>query len=166
MMGEVLTRRFASSDERKFASLPELLIVDGGKGQLGVALEALREAGLSDRVALAALAKEHEWLFVPGRSEPIVLSPSSKARLLVTHLRDEAHRFAVDYHRTVRQKALKKSMLDEAPGIGKGRRQALLQHFGSLSRLTQASVGELAEVEGIGPRLAQQLHAYLNLDSA
>ncbi len=162
MMGEVLTRRFASKDERKFAGLPELLIVDGGKGQLGVAIEVLAAAGLTDKVAVCGLAKENEWLFVPGKSEPIILQKSSKALMMVTHLRDETHRFAIEYHRTVRKKAFKQSMLDDAPGIGKGRRQALLQHFGSLSKLTAASVGELAQVEGIGPRLAQQLHEYLS----
>jgi len=162
MMGEVLTRRFSSADERAFASLPELLIVDGGKGQLGVAVEVLAAAGLTDKVAVAGLAKENEWLFLPGQSEPLVLKPGSKALMLVTHLRDEAHRFAVEYHRKVRKKALKQSLLDDAPGIGKGRRQALLRHFGSLSKLSQATVGELSQVEGIGPRLARQLHEYLS----
>ncbi|MBS2037735.1 excinuclease ABC subunit UvrC [bacterium] len=164
MMREVLTRRFSHSpdDRRSFDGLPELLIVDGGKGQLGVAVEVLAELGLSDRVALAGLAKENEWLFVPGRSQPVVLARTSRALLTVTHMRDETHRFAVSYHRNVRKVAFKQSALDDAPGIGQGRKQALLRHFGSLRRLSAASLKELAQVEGMGQKSARKLFEYLH----
>lgn len=163
MMREVLTRRFKHDpdDRRSFDGLPELLVVDGGKGQLGVAVEVLNELGLSDRVAVAGLAKENEWLFLPGRKEPVMLEKTSKALLLVTHMRDETHRFGVAYHRNVRDKAFKQSVLDDAPGIGEGRKQALLKHFGSLRKLQAASLEELSQVQGMGARLARQLHEYL-----
>ena len=160
MMREVLTRRLGP--ERNEQVLPELLIVDGGKGQLGVAVEVLEELGLSCRVTVAGLAKENEWLFVPGRREPVVLLRSSKALLMVTHLRDETHRFAVTYHRNLRDKELKRSILDEAPGIGEGRKQALLKHFGSLRKLKAASRDELAAVEGLGPKISNLLYDYLH----
>ncbi|MBX3167819.1 MAG: excinuclease ABC subunit UvrC [Candidatus Eremiobacteraeota bacterium] len=164
MMREVLTRRFAHSpdDRRSFDGLPELLIVDGGKGQLGVAMEVLAELGLSDRVALAGLAKENEWIFVPGRSDPVILARTSRALLTVTHMRDETHRFAVTYHRHVRKTAFKQSALDEAPGIGEGRKQALLKHFGSLRKLMAASLAEISQVEGMGGKLSRQLFDYLH----
>ena len=168
MMREVLSRRFhrpaddAGEERRAFESLPDLLIVDGGKGQLGVAVEVLQELGLSQQVALAGLAKENEWLFVPGDKEPVILAPTSRALLMVTHMRDETHRFAIQYHRQVRKVAFKQSALDDAPGIGQGRKQSLLKHFGSLKRLAQASLPELEGVPGLGPKLARQLHDYLH----
>ncbi len=160
MMREVLERRFRP--DRSEPGLPELLIVDGGKGQLGVAVEVLVSFGLLGRVAVAGLAKENEWLFLPGRSEPVVLQKTSKALLMVTHMRDETHRFAVSYHRNVRAKDLKKSILDQAPGIGEGRKQALLKHFGSLRKLQAASLEELAAVEGMGPKISRILYDYLH----
>ncbi len=163
MMREVLGRRFReTASSRKFESLPDLLVVDGGKGQLGVAVKVLDELGLTKRVPVVGLAKENEWIFTPGRSDPVVLRPGSKGLSLITHLRDEAHRFAVTYHRQLRQRKLRQSALDEAPGIGKGRKKALLTHFGSLQKLMEASQDELASVEGIGPKLARQLHGYLH----
>ncbi len=164
MMREVLTRRFSHSpdDRRSFDGLPELLIVDGGKGQLSVAVEVLTELGLSDRVALAGLAKENEWLFVPGRNEPVILARTSRALLTVTHMRDETHRFAITYHRNVRKTAFKQSALDEAPGIGEGRKQALLKHFGSLRKLMGASLADISQVEGMGGKLSRKLFEYLH----
>ncbi|MEW6283619.1 MAG: helix-hairpin-helix domain-containing protein, partial [Candidatus Eremiobacterota bacterium] len=163
MMKEVLTRRLAAHrvGSDKFAHLPDLLVVDGGKGQLGVAVGALAELGYLEDVPVAALAKENEWLFLPGRGEPVVLPRNSEGLRLVTHLRDEAHRFAITYHRSLRQKAFKASELESAPGIGKGRRDALLRHFGSIQRLRAATPEELAAVAGIGPRLADQLYGFL-----
>lgn len=168
MMREVLTRRFRHDpqDRRSFESLPELLVVDGGKGQLAVAVEVLQELGLSDRVAVAGLAKENEWLFLPDRKDPVVLAATSKALLMLTHMRDETHRFAVSYHRSLRQKAFKQSILDDAPGIGHGRKQALLKHFGSLRKLLSARPEELARVEGVGRKLSQQLFEYLQAAGA
>lgn len=156
MMREVLTRRFGHGQ------FPELLVVDGGKGQLGVAVEVLQSLGLDSSVAVVGLAKENEWLFLPGQSQPVALQRSSKALLMVTHMRDETHRFAVQYHRTVRKKDFKKSLLDEAPGIGEGRKQALLKHFGSLRKLQAASLQEIAAVDGVGGVLAQKLFHYLH----
>ncbi len=175
MMREVLTRRFSrelnstapelSEPTEKEAKsgwgLPDLLIVDGGKGQLGVAVEVLAEFGLTTKVAVAGLAKENEWLFVPGQSDPVVLDRRSAALLCVTHMRDETHRFAITYHRNVRKKAFKKSLLDDAPGIGVGRKQTLLKAFGSLKKLSAATPQELSKVAGLGPKLAQSLYEFL-----
>ena len=177
MMREELTRRFRShpadpgnpprrppvgGDRRTFDGLPDLLVVDGGKGQLGVAMEVLEEMGLTGEVAVAGLAKENEWLFVPGQSQPVIMAPTSKGRLMLTHMRDETHRFGVSYHRKVRKVAFKQSALDEAPGIGEGRKQILLKHFGSMKRLAKASLQDLTAVPGVGPKLARQLHSYLH----
>ncbi len=164
MMGEVLTRRFSAflAGDPKFSELPDLLIVDGGKGQLGVARTVLERLELFGTVQLAALAKENEWLFVPGQSEAIVLARGTDGLAVITHLRDEAHRFAITYHRKLRGQAFTRSGLESAPGIGKGRRDALLRHFGSLKKLQEAPVEELARVSGIGERLAAMLYAHLH----
>lgn len=163
MMHEVLTRRFAEGGKKEhYDSIPDLLVVDGGKGQLSSACRALQEMDMTGRVPVVGLAKQHEWIFVPGQSEPIILDPGSKGLSLITHLRDEAHRFAITYHRKLRQKSTKKSPLDDAPGIGPEKKKALIAHFGSLKKLMKASPGEIAEVEGIGPRLSESLHHYLH----
>jgi excinuclease ABC subunit C len=167
MMREVLGRRFRPRHEGdRFSPLPDLLVVDGGKGQLGVAAQVLEELGLAGRVSLAALAKENEWLFVPGASDPVVLPAESGALLLLRHLRDEAHRFALSYHRKLRGKTVRGSVLDGAPGIGPARKKALLKHFGSADRLLAASPEELARVEGMGPALARRLHQFLHSGAA
>lgn len=164
MMGEVLTRRFEAylARDPKFSELPDLLIVDGGKGQLGVAREVLSQLGLLDSVPIAALAKENEWLFLPAQSEPIILARGTDGLAVVTHLRDEAHRFAITYHRNLRGKAFTLSALDHAPGIGKERREALIRHFGSLKKLQEAPLSDLARVPGFGPKMAASLYAYLH----
>jgi len=173
MMREVLERRFAGAlqtedpeAERRFPHLPDLLVVDGGKGQLGVAVRVLEELGLTGQVAVAGLAKQLEEVFLPGRPDPVVLPQDSKALLLVTHLRDEAHRFAITYHRQLRQKTVRQSALDEIPGIGAERKKALLRHFGSVDGLMGAPPEELARVPGIGPELAERLHHGLHGGSA
>jgi len=169
MMGEVLRRRFAAAlepdsaeSERRFPTLPDLLVVDGGKGQLGVAVQVLTELGLIERVPVVGLAKQHEELFLPGIPDPVVLAEDCKARLLITHLRDEAHRFAITYHRELRGRTVRRSTLDEVPGIGPARKKALLRHFGSVDRLMSAHPEDLARVEGIGPGLAAILHRHLH----
>ncbi|GMU50945.1 MAG: UvrABC system protein C [Candidatus Xenobia bacterium] len=164
MMGEVLTRRFTAflAGDPKFSELPDLLVVDGGKGQLGVARGVLERLELLGAVQLCALAKENEWLFVPGQSDPIVLARGTDGLAVVTHLRDEAHRFAITYHRKLRGQAFTRSSLESAPGIGKERREALLRYFGSLRKLQEAPVEELARVTGIGQRLAATLYAHLH----
>jgi excinuclease ABC subunit C len=140
--------------------LPDLILVDGGRGQLSAAQEALTAHGL-DHVAVASLAKRREELFVAEQSEPILLERGSPGLFLVQRIRDEAHRFAVSYHRQLRQKQSVASVLEEIPGIGPQRRRALLKTFGSLEAIDQASVEELAAVPGMVRRAAEQVKANL-----
>jgi excinuclease ABC subunit C len=141
--------------------LPDLLVVDGGKGQLNVALEVLDEFGLRDQVPAVGLAKQEEEIFLPGRSEPLRLPGTSEGLYLMQRIRDEAHRFAVTYHRSVRRKQTITSQLDDVPGIGPKRRSALLKHFGSLDAIRAASVDELAAVPGMTRKAAEQLKGSL-----
>ena len=157
MLGEVLRRRLARAEW----PLPDLLLIDGGRGQLTVGLLAAKEAGFPD-LPLASLAKEEELVFRPGRSQPIRLPDGSRAKHLLQQVRDETHRFALAYHRTLRGKAGLQSVLDEIPGIGDKRKRQLLQRFGSLQRLRAASVEELADVGGLPPRVAEATHRLLN----
>jgi len=141
-------------------ALPDLVIVDGGKGQLSAALSALRELGLPD-VPIAGLAKRFEELYVPGRSEPIVLPRNSQGLYLVQRIRDEAHRFAITYHRAVRSRRALSSVFDEVEGIGPARKKALLKRFGSVRRIKEASIDELAETPGIPREVAERLKGHL-----
>ena len=141
-------------------ALPDLVIVDGGKGQLSAAVGALRELGMSD-VPLAGLAKRFEELYVPGRADPIMLPRRSQALYLVQRIRDEAHRFAITYHRTVRGKRALASVFDEVPGIGPARKRALLKRFGSVRRIREASVDDVAATPGVGREVAERLKARL-----
>lgn len=160
-LAEVLRRRFAHAEgEARFARRPDLVIVDGGRGQLSAARTAMREKGVEDIPAFG-LAKEEELLFAEGNPQPIRLPRDSAALQLLQRLRDEAHRFAITYHRRLREKEQQHSLLDEIPGVGARRRRALLQHFGSVQRLRQAEPEELASVPGISPALARRIHAYL-----
>ncbi|HEY2888091.1 MAG TPA: excinuclease ABC subunit UvrC [Candidatus Limnocylindrales bacterium] len=164
---EVLRRRFrraavaeeGSAEELRWR-LPDLVIVDGGKGQVSAAAEVFAELGMED-VPLAGLAKEREELFLPGRSDPILLPPTSAALYLVQRLRDEAHRFAITYHRDLRAKASIRSAFDDLPGVGPKRKQALLRVFGSTKRIREAPVEQIAAVPGIGPALAGRIKATL-----
>jgi excinuclease ABC subunit C len=172
-MQEVLLRRFdrwrrVTDGELKgvrgnqaWAILPDLLVVDGGKGQLGMAVEVLEQFNLRGDVPVAGLAKREEEIFVPERAGAIRLDPASPGLLLLRRVRDEAHRFAITYHRKRRRKRGLRSQLDIIPGIGSVKRKALLTHFGSFKAIQQASVAELQEVPGIGPRLAETVHAHL-----
>jgi len=163
MMHEVLTRRFAEGGKKEqYEAIPDLLVVDGGKGQLSSACRALAEMDMVGRVPVVGLAKQHEWIFLPEQSEPVILAPGSKGLSLVTHLRDEAHRFAITYHRKLRGKSSKESPLDKAPGIGPNKKKALIAHFGSLKKLMKATPEEIGEVEGMGPKLSASLHRYLH----
>ncbi|MBM4258798.1 MAG: excinuclease ABC subunit UvrC [Deltaproteobacteria bacterium] len=166
MMYEVLMRRYRRALEEH--DLPDLLMVDGGKGQLGVAVEVFRELNITE-VDLIGLAKmrterdpfaeeiEHsaERVFLPGRKNPIILKPNSTALFLLQQLRDEAHRFAITYHRQLRAKERLSSPLESVPGIGPTRRKALLRHFGSMKRLQTATVEELQQVPGMTTALAE-----------
>ncbi len=141
-------------------ALPDLVIVDGGKGQLSAAVGVLQELAMTD-LPLAGLAKRFEELYVPGRSEPIVLPRRSQALYLVQRIRDEAHRFAITYHRNVRGKRALASVFDEVAGIGPARKRALLKRFGSVRRIREASVEEVAATPGVGREVAERLKARL-----
>lgn len=177
-MREALTRRFnrwkqaredptpaaPGTDDRDetWRLLPDLLMVDGGKGQLNVAIEVLREFDLLDKVPLVALAKQFEELYLPGVSTPVVLPRRSDALYLVQRVRDEAHRFAITSHRQRRTKLGMASQLEAVPGIGPAKRKALLKAFGnSISAIRAASVDELASVPGINRRLAETIKEML-----
>jgi excinuclease ABC subunit C len=156
MLNEVLTRRFAKKDW----PLPDLLLIDGGRGQLNVAILAAKAAGLAD-LPLASLAKEEELLFRPGRAEPIRLPDGSRGKHLLQSVRDETHRFVITYHRAIRGKSGLRSILDEIPGIGQQRKRLLLQRFGSLKQLRAASAEELQKVGGLPARIAETTHRLL-----
>ncbi|MFY9472802.1 MAG: excinuclease ABC subunit UvrC [Tepidanaerobacteraceae bacterium] len=160
-MKEVISRRFkrALSGDRKFQKLPDLLLIDGGKGQLKYAREALKELGLS-HILTIALAEEYEHIFVEGRDDPIVLPENSEALFLVQRVRDEAHRFALSFHRSLRSKRNLRSVLDDIPGIGKARRLALLKTLGGLEGIKRATLEELAAVPGMNRKAAQAVHEY------
>jgi excinuclease ABC subunit C len=164
---EVLRRRFRvtrtgdeGAEEARRWSMPDLVIVDGGRGQVSAAAEVLDELGLHD-LPLAGLAKEREELFLPGRSDPIVLPATSPALYLVQRLRDEAHRFAITYHRNLRAKRSVRSAFDDLPGVGPKRRRELLKVFGSVKQVRAAPVEQIAAVPGIGPSLAARIKATL-----
>ncbi len=175
-MHEVLTRRFrrgrkeaeereqevAEGRERpaRFAYTPNLVVVDGGLPQVNAAARALRDAGAVD-VAVVGLAKRLEEVWVPGEEHPLVLPRTSEGLYLLQRLRDEAHRFAITFHRQRRSKAMTQSALDSVPGLGEKRRKALLKRFGSVKRIRAASLDELADVPGIGPALAAVVAAEL-----
>jgi excinuclease ABC subunit C len=144
---------------RRFAYPPALVVVDGGRGQLGVATRVLAEAGLD--IPAIGLAKRLEEVYVPGQPEPLHVPRSSEALFVLQHLRDEAHRFAVAYHRKKRTRRALASPLDEIPGIGPARKRALLRRFGSLARLRRAGEEEIREVPGIGPDIARTIREHL-----
>jgi excinuclease ABC subunit C len=172
MMQEVLRRRFrravaareckesGGKKDDRWAILPDLVLIDGGKGQLNAALEALQACGLDD-LAVAGLAKKNEELFLPGQSEPVVLPRGSQGLFLLQRVRDEAHRFAVAHHRSVRRKAGLASQLDAVPGIGPKRRAALLKQFGSLEAIRAADVEALAAVPGMTRTAAEAIKDFL-----
>jgi excinuclease ABC subunit C len=174
-MHEVLTRRFArhvkeqamptgidpeTGKPARFAYAPNLVVVDGGLPQVNAASRALSDVGVHD-VLVVGLAKRLEEVWLPGQEFPVVLPRSSEGLYLLQRLRDEAHRFAITFHRQRRSKAMTASALDAIPGLGEVRRKALLRHFGSVKRIRAASVAELQEVPGVGPALAGTIAAEL-----
>lgn len=178
-MREALTRRFTrwknaterdpvlapdgTDRDETWKLLPDLLLIDGGKGQLNVAVEVLEEFGLTDRVPVAGLAKQFEELFVPGRSDSIMLPRRSQALYLVQRVRDEAHRFAITSHRNRRSKLGMSSRLETVPGIGPGKRRALMKHFGnSIDAIKRASKDDLMQVNGISDALADAIISHLD----
>jgi len=173
MMFEVLRRRLTRAVREQV--FPDLIVVDGGKGQLNVAIEVLRELG-NEQVDVVGLAKKRvvraareaeversdERVFLPGRVNPVILRRNSNALFLLQRLRDEAHRFAITYHRALRGKERLRSVLDAIPGVGAERRRRLLRAFGSVKRMRAATVDELAEVPGISPGLARTVREALD----
>jgi excinuclease ABC subunit C len=164
MLREVLRRRFRRSGDASagdsWAILPDLILVDGGKGQLNAALSAMRESGV-DSVPVASLAKENEEIFIPQQAGPIILPRSSPGLQLLQRLRDEAHRFALGYHKKVRKRETFASALDTIPGIGPRRKRALLKRFGSVHGIREASERELAAIGGMNQALAEKVKEYL-----
>ncbi|MCL5104369.1 MAG: excinuclease ABC subunit UvrC [Armatimonadetes bacterium] len=171
-MKEVVSRRLFGSLRRTeaFADLPDLMLIDGGKGQLNAALEAMRsgewkvESGEPGREGgtptVIGLAKRNEEIFKPGFPDPIILPRNSKALRLIQRIRDEAHRFAITYHRNVRGKTMRASKLNDIPGIGMKRRRALLKHFGTMEKIRSASVEELAAAPSMNIAAARAVHAF------
>jgi excinuclease ABC subunit C len=180
MMREMLTRRFKrlarpaengasngpdpppkeTKSAQAWGIVPDLVLIDGGKGHLGAALQVFLELGV-DFVPLASLAKENEELFIPQMQEPIILPRSSQGLFLVQRARDEAHRFAITFHRERRSKTSVQSALDTVPGIGPKRRRLLLRRFGSVRGLKEAELEDVAAVPGMTLKLARQVKDYL-----
>ena len=172
-MAEVLRRRLAQWERQadlsphdpdydaSFATLPNVVVIDGGKGQLAAGVQALRpfrERG----VTVISLAKRIEEIFIPGRRAPLVLDHRTPALQLLQRARDEAHRFAITHHRSRRDRALTSSLLDDLPGVGPARKRALLAHFGSPEAVLAASREELQGVPGLPAKVARELHGHLN----
>jgi len=162
---DLIAERTEVTAARKFAYPPNLVVVDGGPLQADAAARALAELSIDD-VAVCGLAKRLEEVWQPGEEYPVILPRSSEGLYLLQRVRDEAHRFAIAYHRAKRSKAATTSALDDVPGLGPARRRTLLKHFGSVRKLSAASVEEIAAVPGIGPRLAATISAALGSNQA
>jgi excinuclease ABC subunit C len=170
---EVLGRRLARletergqpEDEegrrRKFAYPPNLIVIDGGRPQLSAAVEAIRDSAVPD-LPVVSLAKRMEEVYLPGTPDPVVVPRTSEALYLLQRVRDEAHRFAIAYHRKLRDRSMTRSVLDGIPGVGEGRRRALVRQFGSARKVAQASLEELEQAPGLGPRLAKVVYNHLH----
>jgi len=175
MLSEVFSRRFRADNLESYG-MPDLVVVDGGIGQLNAALEIIRGLGMEERFALVSLAKSRvdsdatsntiqkssERVFLPGRRNPVVLRQNSPQLLLLAAIRNEAHRFAIEYHRKLRSKEGVASAIDQIPGIGTKRRTLLLKHFGSLQRLKEASIEEIIAIEGINRTIAETIYSALH----
>jgi excinuclease ABC subunit C len=165
MLREVVTRHYGKEGQ----TLPDLLVVDGGRGQLNVVLQALKELALMKKFPVVGLAKAavqegrpvRDRLFLPGRKNPLLLPANAPGWLLLLKLRDEAHRFAITYHRQRARKERLESILTKAPGIGPVRRRRLFQHFSDLEALKQATAAELAALPGFNPKAAESLKKWL-----
>jgi excinuclease ABC subunit C len=169
-LNEVVSRRFTRTTDPEhpeiydpsFEAVPDLVLIDGGKGQLNAALEALVDAGLDEVVPVVSLAKREEEVFVPGRSAPLDLPDDDPGVLLLRQVRDEAHRFAVGFHRARRGSTTTDSFLDGLPGVGAKRKKLILQHFGSPERFLEASREELEAVPGLPGKVARSVYAYVH----
>ena len=160
MMREMLERRYTNIINDKSPS-PDLVLVDGGKGQLNVATDVFKSLGVTN-IPVIGLAKEFEHVFIPQTPSPLILPRDSEALLLLQRIRDESHRFAVNYHKKLRSKELEKSLLDKIPGVGNKRKIKLLKHFGDISNLEKASINDIAMVDGISRKLAIKIHEHLD----
>jgi excinuclease ABC subunit C len=165
-MREVIGRRLErlEAGDEKFGESPDLILIDGGKGQLGAAVEVARERGLE--VAMIGLAKQFEEIYLPGRPDPVRLPRNSPALFLLQRIRDEAHRFGLTYHRSLRSKAATTSALDGITGIGRKRREQLLKHFGSVEAMKRASLDDLVGVPGMTRPAADRVFQYLHSPAA
>jgi excinuclease ABC subunit C len=152
--------RIQRTQPERAVRLPDLIIVDGGKGQLSAACRELQRLGLHE-LPIIGLAKEYEEIYRPGRALPLRLPEGSGALQLLQRIRDEAHRFANGYHQLLMKKRVAESILDDCPGVSENRKQALLKHFGSIERLRKASVAEIAEADGISEKLAETISGFL-----
>ena len=158
-MAEVVRRRYLRL-KKEGRPLPDLVLIDGGKGQLNSAIKSLTELKLH-HMDIVALAKEFEEIYLPKQKEPIKLSLDSGALRLLQRIRDESHRFANSFNAELRMKRISESVLDEFPGIGDRRKAALLKHFGSVKKLKKAKLEEIVEVQGFGVKTAQALFDFL-----
>ncbi len=167
MMEEVLYRRFSKGIDQD--NLPNLFMVDGGKGQLNIARRVALELGIADTLQLIGIAKERasegEKLYKPGQKNPVILPAHDPVLLFMMRVRDESHRYGITFHRKLRNKSTLSSTLDKIPGVGKIRKNQLLKHFGSLKQVQTANISQLEEVDGIGSELAREIHSFLHSDS-
>jgi len=166
-MEEVLTRRFTNyvkdrekpiEERGKFAYPPQLLVVDGGKGQLSVAVRVLDSLGLSDEIPVASLAKQFEEIFLPGRPEAIRIPRQSEALYMLQRIRDESHRFAITYHRQLRNKRMTKSVLDEIPGLGPTRKKRLINEMGGVRAIQKAELEDLQQLSWLPDAVAYAVY--------
>jgi excinuclease ABC subunit C len=162
MLQEILKRRFKRSSDASgtWAILPDLILIDGGKGQLNAVRTVMTELG-AESVSTASIAKENEEIFIPERTEPIILDRCSPGLKLLQHLRDEAHRFALGYHHKIHKRESFTSALDTVPSIGPKRKRALLRQFGSIKAIREATEEELANTRGMTKSLAKKVKEYL-----
>ncbi len=184
-MAEVIRRRFRRYAENKETVIerrtesssvlapnsiredfPDLVMIDGGKGQLSAVVEVLRDMNLMDEIKVVSLAKQREEIFLPGESLPLATDAEQPGVQLLRRLRDEAHRFAISFHRKKRTDRMRRSRLDDIPGLGSQRKKELLAHFRSIDYVREASAQQISEVPGFGPKLAQQVYEYFHPQSA
>ena len=172
-MAEVLGRRFRKyrdnpplDSNRKNSDFPDLVMIDGGKGQLSAVVKVLQEMNLLDAVKVVSLAKKREEIFLPGESKPLDTDSEQPGVQLLRRVRDESHRFAVSFHRQQRLKSSRRSRLEEIPGLGFQRQKQLLAHFHSIDYIREASLAQLTEVSGIGNSLAQEIYNYFHPNQA
>jgi len=166
-MAEVIRRRLErlKAGDEKFTPAPDLILLDGGKGQLSAVMPVVGEMGVGSElpdIPLRSLAKRDEEVYEPGRPEPVILDRQSPELHLLQRVRDEAHRFANTYHRKLRGDAMTASVLDELPGVGPARKKRLLEHFGTPEAFTNASLQEIEAVPGIPGRVAREIHGRLH----